>query len=102
MSAVSNIPRIVPDFDVTVHIVLDDFGKAGRSCYAGKMRRPQIGPRQPLMTAIECREYAIGAGTAAQAEPNAKRRDILYRIARTWESLAEQTEKVEKLTSGDD
>ena len=24
------LPRAVPNFDVTVHIVLDDFGKAGR------------------------------------------------------------------------
>ena len=25
-------PGLVPHFDVTVHIVLDDYGKAGRFC----------------------------------------------------------------------
>ena len=30
MRSVSSTPRLVPDFDVAVHIVLDDFGNAGR------------------------------------------------------------------------
>jgi hypothetical protein len=30
MLAPNNTPSLVPAFDVTVHIVLDDFGKAGR------------------------------------------------------------------------
>jgi hypothetical protein len=30
MSLASPTPSIVPDFDVTVHIVLDDFGAAGK------------------------------------------------------------------------
>ncbi len=30
MSAPHPTPSLVPEFDVTVHIVLDDFGKAGR------------------------------------------------------------------------
>lgn len=31
MRSASPAPNLVPDFDVTVHIVLDDFGKLGRS-----------------------------------------------------------------------
>jgi hypothetical protein len=31
MPSVSPAPNLVPDFDVTVHIVLDDFGKRGRA-----------------------------------------------------------------------
>jgi hypothetical protein len=27
----SSTPCLVPDFDITVHVVLDDFGKAGRA-----------------------------------------------------------------------
>jgi hypothetical protein len=30
MSSLNPTPSLVPDFDVTVHIVLDDFGRAGR------------------------------------------------------------------------
>jgi hypothetical protein len=30
MRSLSPTPSLVPDFDVTVHIVLDDFGAAGR------------------------------------------------------------------------
>ena len=29
MSSLNSTPNLVPDFDVTVHIVLDDFGKIG-------------------------------------------------------------------------
>jgi hypothetical protein len=29
MFSLLNPPNLVPDFDVTVHVVLDDFGKAG-------------------------------------------------------------------------
>ena len=29
MFSLPNPPNLVPDFDVTVHVVLDDFGKAG-------------------------------------------------------------------------
>jgi hypothetical protein len=32
MFSLSTTPNLVPDFDVTVHIVLDDFGKAGSVC----------------------------------------------------------------------
>jgi hypothetical protein len=31
MRSASSTPSLVPDFDITVHIVLDDFGKLGRS-----------------------------------------------------------------------
>ena len=31
MSAPNPTPNLVPDFDVTVHIVLDDFGRIGRA-----------------------------------------------------------------------
>ncbi len=31
MHSVTGAPNIVPDFDLTVHIVLDDFGRAGRA-----------------------------------------------------------------------
>ena len=31
MSPVPSAPNLVPDFDIAVHIVLDDFGKLGRA-----------------------------------------------------------------------
>jgi hypothetical protein len=43
MASVRPIPSLVPDHDVTVHLVLDDFGRAGRAYRETDEERADLG-----------------------------------------------------------
>ena len=59
-------------------------------------RLPQVSHRATIISATECREHVIECARLARAAKTKKQRDIIFSMARSWETLAEQADRLER------
>ena len=55
-----------------------------------------MSPRPTIITAAECRERVIECARLARGAKTKKQRDIIFSMARSWETLAEQADRLER------
>jgi hypothetical protein len=48
-----------------------------------------------MLSAAECRRHVIECARLARAAKTKKQQDIIFSMARSWETLAEQAERLE-------
>jgi hypothetical protein len=52
--------------------------------------------RAAMISAAECRLCAMQCAQSARAAKTKKQRDIIFSMARSWETLAEQADRLER------
>jgi hypothetical protein len=54
-----------------------------------------------MLSAAECRRHVVECARLARAAKSKKQQDIIFSMARSWETLAAQAERLERQKAAD-